>query len=460
MERASTSHVESAVDALLHPRSIAVLGASDDPRKPGGRVLRNMVKHGFDGMLIPINPRRPEVQGLTAYASMTDVPVVPDLVIVAIPGPAVVPAVESAIAAGARTFVLLSAFAPGAEDERDALARLASADDGVRILGPNSLGTHSARSRLAANFMTAIDDEEFEFADSGVFVITQSGGVGAYLFSEAQTVGFPVGEFISTGSELDLTFGAVLRDVVERHDPTLVFGYVEGSDDRADLVAGLERAKAAGVPVLLLHAGRSPEAQQAASRHSGLPALTPEEWSDAVEPTGARTFHTIEAMLDAGRALVHTRQPRGDRVTIVAASGGAGILMTDAAVDAGLHLAEWDHNERQALGALLPDHAVVENPVDATGALFARLSTLRAVLESCTSHGSTDIVVLTLGNMPHVEDVLFQEIAAVAHESETLVVVVWAGGTPGAVRRLAERGVLAYPDPRRAAMALRQMLAR
>jgi acetate---CoA ligase (ADP-forming) len=448
------------IEKLLEPRGVAVFGASDDLRKPGGRVLRNILAHGFHGDVFVINSHRELVQSLPAYPSVASLPQVPELVIIAVPMDSAIRALRECIAAGVRAFIMLTAIGPDSDEVRTELVELLHENPGVRVLGPNSLGTHSARSRLAANFMTAIDDDDYRFASSEVFIITQSGGVGAYLFSAAHTAGFPVGDFISTGTELNLTFAEVLRDIVDHYSPRLIFGYVEGTENNADFIDALNRARSHSVPVILLRAGATAEARDAIARHSGLQAWAPEAWHDLVDPTGALTFPTVEHMLDAALAVTHSKRPEGNRVSIVAASGGAGILMTDAAVQNGFNLAEWTQPEKDELASLLPAHAVVDNPIDATGALFSTLATLRGVLHRCSAHTGTDIVVLTLGNMPHVEDLLFQDIQAIAESTTKLVAVIWSGGSSDAIRRLTERGVLAFTDPVRGAQAISYMLAR
>lgn len=446
------------VERLLEPGSIAVLGASDDLRKPGGRVLRSLLLHGFRGEVFPLNHRSETVQGIVAHASIADLPHVPDLVVVTIPMAHVLPVMRECITAGAKTFIMLTAFGPESDEERTRLREMLSEHPDVRVLGPNSLGAHGARARLASSFMTATDGGEFSFAPSDVFIITQSGGVGAYLFSTAQAIGYPIGGFLSTGIELNVTFWQILRDIVDHCSPALIFGYVEGADDEAGFLAALAHARSRGVPVILLRAGVTPAARAAIGRHSGLRTWMPDEWHERVSATGAVTLPTIDQVLDAGRALTHPIRAGGDRVTIVAASGGAGILMTDAAEQSGLRLADWSEEERSGLRTLLPDTAIVDNPLDATGALLARLSTLREVLRMCAAHDRTDVVLLSLGNMPHVEDRLFAAIRDAADATEKLLVVTWAGGSLSAIRRLGEHGILAFPDPMRAAAAIRHML--
>ncbi|MDI2098713.1 CoA-binding protein [Ruicaihuangia caeni] len=448
------------VARLLEPRSIALVGASDDLRKPGARVLRNITTHGYSGEVFPINPKHTQVLGLRAHSSVEALPRVPDLVILAVPVPAAILALRQCAARGADMVIMLGALALDDRAHRDELNAVLRKHSSLRMLGPSSLGVHSARSQLAASFMTATDEESFQFASSGVFIVSQSGGVGAYLFSAAHAAGLPIGDFISTGAEFSLTFADLLRSVVDRYAPRLIFAYIEGAADAHDFVAALEHARAKAVPVVILRAGTTPEGRNAIARHSGLPPWDDEAWHDSVAGTGAVTCSTIEQAIDTGRAITHPKRPRGDRVSIVAAAGGAAILMTDAAIASGLRLARWTDSERRELAELLPHHAIVDNPIDATGAIFARLSTLRAVLQRCIAHVGTDIVVFTLGNMPHVDERLFQEIAAISAEARKLVAVIWAGGSSDAVRRLAEHGVLAFDDPVRAAQSISTILVR
>ena len=445
----------ATVQRILEPRSVAVIGASDDLRKPGARVLRNIVAHGFAGEVFPVSLHAAVVQGLPAHAAVEELPTVPDLVVISVPIAQALEVFQDCARLGVSTVVMLSALDVGAREQREAVSRLCEEFPGTRLLGPSSLGVHGAHARFAGSFMTAIDGD-FRFAPSGVFIISQSGGVGAYLLSTAHAAGLPVGGFISTGIEADLTLAEILRDVIDRYTPSLVCIYLEGARDEGELVSALEHARTRGAPVLLLRAGVTVVGRAVAERHSGLPSLAEEVWNECIDPVGGLGVESMEEMIDVGRAIVASTALSGERVSIVSASGGAGVLMADAAVRCGFVLAEWNAEEKAALADFLPAHATVENPIDATGAIFSPLRTLGRVLGACMAHPGTDVTILTLGNMPHVDERLFHEIATAARTRQGALVAVWAGGSSDAIRRLAEGGVLAFSDPVRCARALRR----
>lgn len=458
-ESAGPHDVDHGVVASLffNPRSVAVIGASDDVRKPGARVLRNLLKHGYEGALYPVNPRTERVQGLTAHPSVAALPHVPDLAIIAVPAPAALASLRECGAAGVPAVTILSAVDLRNEQLQRSFAEAKSAHPGTHVVGPNSLGVHSTFAQLAGSFMTATD-ADFTFRESDVFIIAQSGGVGAYLLSAAESDGLPIGGFLSTGMELDVSFGAAVEGVVQRYSPSLIFGYLEGAHDHGRVSRALQVARANGTPVVLLRAGSTAAGRDAVARHSGLPPWDDREWHTSVDRQGALTVGSIPSAVDLGRTLVHPSRPSGRRLSIVAASGGAGILMTDAAIGFGFQLAHWGERQRNSIAQLLPEHAVVDNPIDATGAIYSPLNTLRRLLEACMEHKGTDVVVLTLGNMPHVEERLFDAIAEVAAQHPKLLAVVWSGGSTDAVRRLAQKGVLAFSDPTRCAQALSRSL--
>lgn len=450
--------VAAGAQSILEPHSVAVIGASDDLRKPGARVLRNIVAHGFPGEVFPVSLRADVVQGLPAFPSVEALPRVPDLVLISVPIADALEVYLGCARLGVPTVVMLSALGIGAREQYEAIVRVRREFPGTRLVGPSSLGVHGARARFSASFMTATDGD-FRFVPSRVFIISQSGGVGAYLFSTAHASGLPVGGFISTGIEVDLSLAEILRDVIDHYEPSLVCAYIEGARDETALVGALEHARTRGVPVLLLRAGSTEAGRAAAERHSGLPSVGEEVWAARVDPTGGLGAESIEEMIDVGRAIVAGPPARGSHLSIVSASGGAGVLMADAAVRFGFSLAEWRHEEAAELAEMLPAHASVENPIDATGAIFSPLRTLGQVLGVCAAHPGTDVTVLTLGNMPHVDERLFDEISIASRNGRGALVVVWAGGSPDAIRRLAERGVLAFSDPVRCARALRRARA-
>jgi len=447
----------AVVRRLLEPRSVAVIGASDDPRKPGARTLRNIIAHGFGGEVFPVSLRSTAIQGIAAYRAIDALPHVPELAILAVPIDSAFAMAGDCARAGIPAVIVLSADQPDSLDHREAISRLRHRFPRTRFLGPSSLGVHGARARFAGNFSTAVEGD-FAFAPSDVFIVSQSGGVGAYVLSTAHSVGLPIGGFISTGTEVDLTFAELLRGVIDEYSPSLVLGYVEGTRDDDLFADALRYAQDHGVAVLLLRGGATTVGRQAAERHSGLPPVGDDAWRTRVDSAGGLTVSSIEEMVDIARALIRRRLRDDPRFSIVSASGGAGVLMADAASREGFRLAAWAPAEKLVLARLLPDHAVVDNPIDATGALFSHRSTLRGVLEACVGHDGTDVTVLTLGNMPHIDERLFQEISMTAEVTGKLIAVVWAGGSADAVRRLAQLGVLAFSDAARCAHALRRAL--
>lgn len=420
-------------------------------------MLRNAATHGFVGELFPVSVRSTFVQGLQAYPSVAALPSVPELVIISVPVTDAIDVLRDCARMGVQGVIMLSALDAGSHEQRDAVAAVCRSYPGTRVLGPSSLGVHGVHAQFAGSFMTATDGD-FAFLPSDVFIVSQSGGVGAYMLSAAHAAGFPIGGFISTGVEIDVTLAELLRGIVDHYAPALVCVYLEGSRDGQDLAAALEYAQGHGVPVLALRAGSTNLGREAAERHSGLPGIGDEVWLTDIDPKGVLTVESIEDMVDMGRALAHPILPAGRRLSIVSASGGAGVLMADAAARCGLRLAGWTSEEAFSLARLLPVHASVDNPIDATGAIFSPLRTLGRVLSLCGAHSGTDVVVLSLGNMPHVDGRLFQEISIAAENSDKLIVVVWAGGSPDAILRLAQLGVLAFSDPVRCARALERVL--
>lgn len=446
---------EPVVRTLLEPRSVAVVGASNDLRKPGARVLRNIVTHGYEGEVFPVSQGSEIVQGLPTYTSVTALPRTPDVAIVAIPIAGAVAVTEECARRGVRAVVLISADPPGSDDHHDALARVRERYPGTRILGASSLGVHGGHARFAGNFGTATEGE-FDFVPSDVFILSQSGGVGGYVLSAAHASGLKIGGYISTGREVDLTFAELLTKTVDEYAPRLVLGYLEGTQDLAAFSSALQYARQRDVVVVLLRGGVTGAGRSAARRHSGLEPFDDESWRAAVDGAGALTARSIEEMLDIARAAASRRCRKDARFSVVAASGGATVLMVDALAQEGFGLARWQDSDKAELRRLLPEQAVLDNPIDATGAIFSRRHTLRSVLEVCVRHEGTDAVILTLGNMPHLDEHVFAEISAIASEAGKLVVVVWAGGSPDAVRRLAGLGVLAFSDAARCAYALRR----
>lgn len=445
------------VSLCLSASAIAIVGASDDGTKASGRTQRYLRKYGFTGDIFPVNPNRDTVQGLPAYGSVDELPRVPDLAVIVLPAAAVEAAVRDCGAAGIKfAVVFASGYAEvGGEGaaQQDRLAATAAAA-GVRLLGPNSVGAVFASNALTAAFMTGLDQDRFALADHQIAFVSQSGAMGGFILNMAQSAGLGIGRFFSTGNEADLGLPELIEGLVLEGSTRCVLAYVEGVRDGNALQRALAAARLAKVPVGLMKVGRSERGAAAAASHTGALAGSDEVLDGVLARFGAQRADDVEHLLDIGAVFAPGKRASGKRVSIVTLSGGAGVLMTDAAEDYGLEVPAWEGEWRDRMAGILPPFASVMNPIDTTGAIAADPSLLTRALQVCVEHPETDVAVILLGNLEASEDVLCAEIIDVAERTEKPVVVAWVGGSGRPQRVLGAAGIPTFPDPVRAMRAV------
>jgi acyl-CoA synthetase (NDP forming) len=369
--------------SYLHdPSSVAVIGASDDPDKIGGRPIAFMQRFGFKGTILPVNPSRSTVQGLTAYPDIASLPSVPDVVIVAIPGQAAVDAVDACAAAGVKGGVVMaSGFGEtGRADDlarqRDLVERARSR--GMRLVGPNSQGLANFGSGTILSFSTMFVEQEP--LDGPIAVVSQSGAMASVPYGLLRRRGLGVRYVHATGNDADLGVGDLAEAVLNDSEIRLVLLYLEDIRDPT----GLERAAALAlerqVPIVAMMGGRSADGRRAASSHTGALANEQRVVDAFLARTGIWRARSLSGMVDTAALYLQDWRPRGRRLAIVSNSGAICVLGADAAADNDLELSTFDRATTEALTEVLPAFATKTNPVDITAALLTDSSLFSKVL--------------------------------------------------------------------------------
>jgi acyl-CoA synthetase (NDP forming) len=435
---------------LLLPSSVAIIGASADATKPSGVVQRYLQTWGYAGKVYPVNPGHECVQGVASFKSARDLPPHVDLAIVMVPAGLVPAALADCAAANIPVAVIESAGFSESGAAGELLEReIISVCDrsGIRVIGPNSNGVVSVRSRLTGSFMTGLDTERFALTDGGISLISQSGAIGAFIFNMAQSSGLGVGTFISTGNETNLGFEEVITALVADSGTDVVLGYIEGLRSGASFVAAARKAAVAGKPLAILKVGRTKEGAEAAALHTASLAGSDRVYGAVFRQLGVIRVRSLAELVDVGRVLKAMPRPVGTRITVVTMSGGAGILFADRAIECGLELANWDSEWQQRLHEFLPSYATTANPIDGTGAILTDALALAGVMTCALEHPETDIVVLILGNGERYEAATATALLKLASEHSKQFLVVWPGGSGAAVNILNNGGIPAFADP-------------
>ncbi|MGI6856755.1 acetate--CoA ligase family protein [Mesorhizobium sp. 1B3] len=456
----SGSYDFSSIKHLLEPKSVAVIGASSDRSRIGGRPIWWMLEAGFEGAIYPVNPNRPEIQGLKAYASIADLPAAPEAAVVAVPAPQVAETLRALGQRGCRAAIVFSSgFAEMGDDGAKAQSELAAIarESGLRMLGPNSLGLFNARCAWFPTFTTTF--ESGWPIDGGVSIVSQSGAFGSHLATLARNAGIGAPLCVMTGNEADVSVGEVIGYLATDPKTRVIAAYMEGIKDGSTLMAGLAAAREAGKPVLIMKVGRSQLGAQAAASHTASIAGD-DRVADAIfEEFGAIRVQSADQLLDFARVAAHGIYPAPNRLGVMTVSGGAGVLMSDAAEARGVAMPEMPAETRQRLQAVLP-FASFRNPVDCTAHIVNDSSLLHTCLEAMMTEGDYSSIVAFFAQVAgteHFGKLLYEELSEKRRRfPETLIVLVAVLSREQA-RRYEEIGVAVFEDADRAVAAVAAM---
>jgi acyl-CoA synthetase (NDP forming) len=377
--------------AALNPRSVAIVGASDNPHKVGGRPILFLQRYGFRGAIYPINPARPSVQGLPAYPSIDATPDAPELAVIAIAGDDAVAAVESCAARGVKVAVVMtSGFGEtgeaGLAKQKRMLAAAKAA--GMRLIGPNCQGLANFATGLVANFSTIFN--ELEARDGPVAIVSQSGANSQAIYTLLRDKGVFARHVHATGNEADVTVPDLAAAVAADPGVRLVLLYMEAIKDPSVLATAAAIARERDVPIVALKAGRTSSGQKAASSHTGALAAEDRLIDAFFEHHGIWRAGTPQELVGAAELYLGTRRPRGKRLVIVSNSGASCVMGADHAERRGIPLAPVP---TQKLKPVLPAFAAAENPIDVTGALLSDSGLFGAVLPIVGDDARCDLLL-------------------------------------------------------------------
>jgi acyl-CoA synthetase (NDP forming) len=453
---ASVIEQRDSLDRLFRPRSVAVIGASATATKIGGLPISFLLANGFAGRIFPINPNADEIQGLKAYPSISEVAGEVDLAIIAVPAAKVSQAVDDAIAARVSGMVLFSAgFAEVSETGRQAqdalMARIRAA--GIRVLGPNCLGFMNLKNKVFATFSPVIRQGITPVGRIGL--VSQSGAYGAYAFTLARQRGLGLSYWITTGNEGNVDFADCVAWLANDPDTDVILGYMEGCRDGRKLEAALAAAQAAGKPVIITKVGRTVIGAQAAASHTAALAGEDAVFDAVFRQYGVYRANSIEEFFDVGYAVSVAGLSGGNKLGVFTFSGGAGVLMADAADDAGLSLPELGAQGQARIRELVP-FAAPRNPVDITGQVTNDIGLVGTSLGIMLEHGDYQMMIafLVAAGLGSTGENIAAQIAAVRARFPDRVFCAVSVFSDKVRDLLESNGCLCFQDPTRAIRAL------
>ncbi len=443
----------SVVRRLLHPRAIAVVGASSDLGKINGRPLKHLLEKGYAGRILPVNPKYREIAGLPCYPSIASLPEAADLAIVAVPAHEVLASVEALGERGIRAAVIFSSgfgeMGPAGVALEQALAERARSS-GVVLCGPNCLGFINAFDRVYATFSQYADGET---GSGPIAFVTQSGAFGTAIAALVRQRGLGLGYFINTGNEVDLGFSELMMAVIEDPRIRVAAGYLEGLEDGAALVQLAQRCQALRKPLVLTKVGRMAAGVRAAASHTGALAVEDAVFDAVIRQYGVLRARNEEQMLDMLEALCQPRMATGCGLGIATQSGGAGVMMADRAEEVGLKVPELMPETHARLVLVMPAFGAACNPVDVTGQFVAHPELLRESVVVLMDDPNIHVGIVWLQLMHAHVDKLVHIFREIQERTAKPFLVCWVAAPDEAVRRLRAMGIAVYGAGERAVEA-------
>jgi len=444
------------LEALFQPKSVAVIGASEQPGSIGRILTENLLKGGFDGQIFPVNPKYKELLGTTVYRKVSQLPTAPDLAVIATPPATVAELVADLGHLGTRGVCVISAGFSEIVDDAARSRQQAVLDAArpytLRVIGPNCLGLLVPGIGLNASFA------HLSPIKGHMAFIAQSGAVITSVLDWTEPRGIGFSHLISLGNMADVDFGDMLDYLANDAETRSILLYIEAIKHARKFVSAA-RAAARSKPVIVVKAGRHTESARAASSHTGALAGSDAVYDAVIRRAGMLRVFTLEALFDAVETLALARPPTGNRLAILSNGGGTGVMATDALIDAGGELAVLSDETVSRLNAVLPATWSRANPIDiigdATGDRYA--AALQILLNERSADG---ILILNCPTAIASSDEAAQAVVDILPERPAKTVLSsWIGekSARGPRNRLHKHGIPTYPTPEDAVQAFMQM---
>jgi len=446
----------------MNPRSIAVIGASENPNKVGGRPLQFLKRFGFAGNVYPINPARAEVQGLASARSLADLPEAPEVAIIAVAGQAAFDGVEECATAGVKLAIVMAAGfgeidpVHGKEMERRMTA-LAHAR-GMRIIGPNSQGLANFGTGAILSFSTMFAELPPP-EDGPVGIVGQSGAVSASIYGILRHRGIGVRHVHATGNDCDVTTCELASVVAEDPDLKLLLMYLEGLPDPHHLARAATIARARDLPIVVVKGGRTQAGQTAASTHTGSLSSEDRVVDAFLRQHGIWRAGSIAEMIESTELYLKGWRPAGRKLVAITTSGATGVMVADAADTANLEMADFTPATSAALASVLPPIATAANPLDLTGALLTDNALFVRVLDVVAQDPGVDAFFagITVAGAGYDVDMLATAAAQCAARTGKPVVI--AAPQESVADRFRAAGLPSYQFETRAVEAMGRFMA-
>jgi acyl-CoA synthetase (NDP forming) len=441
------------MNLLFNPRSVAVIGASENPGKLGFHVMKSLTKGGYSGKIIPVNPGSREIMGFTAYPGVNEYDQQIDLAIVVVPAQRVPAVFAECVNKRIKGIVLITAGFkeiddPAGGDLHKEIAGIANASQ-IPVIGPNTFGMINFHSNLNASFTP-----EFSLLKKGsICIVSQSGGISHLLGFMAMRADVGFSKIIGLGNRLNVDFAQMLEYLMDDSDSKVIVLYIEGVDQPRELI---ERAKKynSKKPIIAYKTGKGRVGDQASLSHTGSMAGRHEIYAGALTQAGILTVDNTETLLDTAKAMASCPIPDSPGMAVLSGQAGPGMAACDLCVDQGLKIVQFTQKTQQTINERLPPLALRTNPVDMGPAWYdseAIEGIVRAVMDDDNVGGILFLMMFASANVDALKGIS----GLLEKWGQQKPVISCILSPPGIwdkqIRALEESGSLInYPTPERA----------
>jgi acyl-CoA synthetase (NDP forming) len=434
------------LESVLDPKSIAVIGASNNKSKFGYLILEMLVSEGYKGKIYPVNPTEKEVFGLPCYSSIMEVPGDIDIAAILVPAERVLESCQACVSKGVKAAVIVtSGFAEAGEAGRNLQKSLSDLlkKTGLRVVGPNCEGLLNIQKKMFLSFSSM-----FRTLKPGpVSMISHSGGLCGIVSRRLMQYGVGMSKIISAGNESDLNAVDYMDYLAEDDDTRVIIAYLEQIREPRRF---MERAKAISAikPILVSKGGRTEIGKRAAASHTAALAGSDQVINAAFKQIGIIRAYDLQEMIDAAAVLGTQPLMKGKRVGILSGAGGLAVEMTDLCIEGGLEVPPISEKTSCGLKELIPHYGFAFNPIDMTGTVLSQPQTVKKALEILLQDENVDAVAFMLTIARQVE--FARAVHEAAQSSSKPVLICWTAGkeiTPEPINYFLSNGVPVFDTP-------------
>ena len=450
------------LEKFFNPKSVAVIGATEDPKNITSMIMKNLMEMGFEGKLVPVNPHHDEVFGLKCYQSLLEIREQIDLTVISIPARFVPEVLYQQAACGIKSAIVVSGGFAESGDEGAVLEEKIKSvcrGKGIRLIGPNCIGVLDNYSNFSSSFLPWTKVKRP--AKGNLSILSQSGSFATCVLDMLSQEGMGVSKVVNYGNRADVGESELIEYLTDDELTHVIGIYMESVDDGRrfiDASISCSRSK----PIVALKVGRRDSGIEAVRSHTGAIAGKYEIYKAAFKKSGIVEVNGFTEFLDACKVLSMQKPAKGGKVLILTNGGGFGVAASDMCSDAGLDVANTPESVRKVLSEKFPGYFILSNPIDLTGSSGDEDYGIAMRFALVDNNFFDAAIVFSLMPPETMTEGVVEIISQMAKESGKPVVVCVASGvyTGEIKKKFEEKGLPVFPTPERCVKAMRVLVER